>query len=398
MSHAPLRLKKDVDRRLRNGHCWIYSNEVDNNQTPLRDFAPGDPVTIEAHNGKWLGFGYINPHTLLCARIVGRDRDFQFDQSLLVHRLRIALGLRERIYAKPFYRLAFGDADGLPGLVVDRYGDVLVVQVTTAGMERMKAEIVAALEKVITPQAILFRNDAGVREMEGLDLYVEEALGQVPEAVEIEEHGARFRIPMQGGQKTGWFFDQADNRRRMLRYTQGKRVLDLFSYIGGWGVGAAVGGAAEVLCVDSSAAALEAVNANAALNGLGDRVQTRQGDAFDVLKALREAQERFDVVLVDPPAFIKRRKDIKEGTLAYRRLNQAAIQVLSRDGILVSSSCSFHMTGESLLENINLAGRHTDRTMQLLESGHQGPDHPIHPAIPETSYLKTFYLRVLPSF
>jgi len=398
MNFAPLRLKKNEDRRLRAGHCWIYSNEIDSSITPLKSLQPGQPVEIFSNREKLLGTGYANPHSLICARMVSRDRQHPLSGSLIVHRLKVALGLRERLYPKPFYRLLFGESDGLPGLVIDRFGDYLVIQVTTAGMEQLKAEILAAVVKVLRPVGVLFRNDSPARQLEGLELYVEDALGGWPEMLAVEEHGVRFVLPSQAGQKTGWFFDQAANRRRMQPYIQDKRVLDVCSYVGAWGVQAAVKGATEVICVDASGSALDVVDRNARENGVAEQVAGLQGDAFDALKELRQAHERFDVVLVDPPAFIKRKKDTKEGVLAYRRLNQLALQVLSKDGILVSSSCSHHMGEETLLHEIQQAARHTDRSLQLLERGFQAPDHPVHPAIPETAYLKTFYLRVLPSF
>jgi 23S rRNA (cytosine1962-C5)-methyltransferase len=394
---APLRLRKDEDRRLRAGHLWVYSNEIDIDSTPLRDFQPGQPVAIQASNGKTLGTGYINPHALLCARLVSRDLEHPLGLSLLVHRLNVALSLRERLYDRPFYRLVYGEGDGLPGLIVDRYGDLCVAQLTTAGMDRLKDDIRAALQKVLKPAAVLWRNDGPMRELEGLERYVADAAGVVPEIVEIEEDGLRFQVAPRTGQKTGWFYDQRDNRTRLDRYVASRRVLDVFSYVGAWGVRAAVRGAREVLCVDSSAPAVERTAANAALNGVGDRVRTQQGDAFDVLKSLREARERFDVVIVDPPAFIKRRKDAKEGTLAYRRLNEMAMQVLERDGILVSCSCSQLLSREVLVQTLLQGARHLDRNLVILEQGRAGPDHPVHPAIPETDYLKAVFGRVLPA-
>jgi 23S rRNA (cytosine1962-C5)-methyltransferase len=393
---APLRLKKQEERRLRAGHLWIYSNEVDATATPLGQFAPGQAVVIEAHNGKPLGSGYVNPHSLICARLVSRDPAQHLDRSLLVHRLNVALSLRERLFAAPFYRLVYGEADGLPGLVVDRYGDVLVAQFTTAGMELARDAVLAALDKVLKPRAVLLRNDGSTRELEGLTSYVE-AIGEVPETITLEEHGVRFQVPLQGGQKTGWFFDQRPNRARLADYVQGRRVLDVFSYVGAWGVQAAVRGASEVICVDASQPALELAQAAARDNGVADRFAVLAGDAFEVLRGLREQRERFDVVVVDPPAFIKRRKDSKAGEQAYHRINQLAMQLLQRDGILISSSCSHHLSMDGLQKLLLQSARHLDRDMQLLERGHQGPDHPVHPAIPETEYLKTLFCRVLPS-
>jgi 23S rRNA (cytosine1962-C5)-methyltransferase len=393
MTLPPLILRKNEDRRLRAGHLWVFSNEVDIARTPLKAFQPGDLVEIQSSSGHAIGTGYVNPNSLISARILSRDPQHLPDRSLLVHRLNIALSLRERLYPKPYYRLVFGESDGLPGLVVDRYGDVLVAQITTAGMERLKADIVAALEKVVKPTVIVFRNDVGVRELEGLPLYVETALGTAPDTVQVEEHGRKFEAPLAGGQKTGWFFDQHDNRARLLRYVKDQRVLDVCSYVGGWAVQAASHGAKETVAVDSSAQALEWVQKNAAANGV--TVDTIKDDAFDALKALKDSGQKFGVVVLDPPAFVKRRKDLAAGKDAYRRLNQLAMQLLERDGVLISCSCSHHMSAEDLLAAIQTATRHLDRDAQVLEQGMQAPDHPIHPAIPETAYLKAFYVRVV---
>jgi 23S rRNA (cytosine1962-C5)-methyltransferase len=403
---ASLRLKKDQERRLRAGHCWVYSNEIDVEATPLKGFTAGDPVALISSRGKWLAWGYVNPNSLICARVVSRDREHALDRSLIVHRLKMALGLRQRLYAEPFYRLVFGESDGLPGLVVDRYGDLAVVQITTAGMEVLREEVVSALEKVLKPSAILLRNDSGMRELEGLDSYVESALGVVPERVELSEGGARFQISPASGQKTGWYFDQARNRERLLPYLRGRlrdglqggRMLDVCSYVGAWGVCALSGGAAQVVAVDTSEKALAMAELNADLNGFAASFQTRRGDAFATLKALKEEGERFDFVVLDPPAFVKRKKDLRDGTQAYRRLNEAAMSLLNKEGFLVSASCSYHMDRDGLLRTIQQAARHMDRSLQVLEQGQQGQDHPVHPAIPETAYLKAFYLRVLPSF
>lgn len=395
MSLPPLILKKNEDRRLRAGHLWVFSNEVDVERTPLTGFTPGDVVEIRAHNEHFIGSGYVNPNSLICARILSRDERHPPDSSLLVHRLNVALSLRARLYPGPFYRLLFGESDGLPGLVVDRYGEVLVTQITTAGMENMKDDIVAALVKVLKPAGILFRNDTGIRELEGLPLYTGTVHGSVPETISVEEHGRRFEVSLTGGQKTGWFFDQHDNRARLARYVRGKRVLDVFSYVGAWGIQAMSQGAHQALCVDSSAAALILAQRNAALNGV--EIGVREADAFDALRELHTAGEKFDVVILDPPAFVKRKKDLAAGRDAYRRLNQLGMQLLERDGLLVSCSCSYHLPAVELLAVIQAGARHLDREAQLLERGGQAADHPVHPAIPETEYLKAFFVRVVQS-
>ncbi|WP_332820443.1 class I SAM-dependent rRNA methyltransferase [Pseudomonas sp.] len=397
MSLPSLRLKANADRRLRAGHLWVYSNEIDVAATPLHGFAAGDQAILEAAGGKALGVVALSPNNLICARLLSRDVKHVLDKSLLVHRINVALSLRERLFDQPCYRLVFGDSDLLPGLVVDRFFDILVVQLASATMERHKDEVLAALIQVIKPSGILLKNDSAARDAEGLERYVETAFGVVPEWVALEENGVKFEAPVIEGQKTGWFFDHRMNRARLAPYVKGKRVLDLFSYIGGWGVQAAAFGATEVMCVDASAFALDGVERNAALNGLSEKVACIEGDVFAALKELKSAEERFDVVIADPPAFIKRKKDLKNGEAAYRRLNEAAMRLLNKDGILVSASCSMHLPEDDLQNILLTSARHLDRNIQLLERGAQGPDHPVHPAIAETRYIKSLTCRLLPN-
>lgn len=388
-----LRLRRGEDRRLSAGHLWVFSNEVDTAATPLTAFAPGDYVQVLTERARFLGHAYVNPRSLICARIMSRDPAHPIGKPLLVHRLRVALSLRQRLYAQPYYRLVHGESDGLPGLVVDRYGEVLVAQIGTAGMERLKHEIAAALDKVVGPAGLLWKNDSAARELEALPAYVEQGAGAVPDTVEIAEHGLRFVVPLAQGQKTGWFFDQAVNRGTFLKYVSGARVLDVFSYLGAWGIAAARHGAADVTCVESSPQALGWLQHNATLNEV--KLQARKGDAFDVLAALHAERQRFDVIVLDPPAFIRRRKDLPKGQAAYRRLNQLGLQLLERDGVLVSCSCSYHLSEADLQAAIQKAGRHVGRFVQVLESGTQAPDHPVHPAIPETRYLKALFCRAV---
>jgi 23S rRNA (cytosine1962-C5)-methyltransferase len=388
-----LRLKTREDRRINAGHQWVFSNEVDIAVTPITAFKPGAVVQVRSDRDKFLGFAYVNPATLICARVIGRDVAWPPGKGLFVHRLQVALSLRERVYAQPFYRLVYGESDGLPGLVIDRFGDIVVAQIGTAGMEAFKREIAEAVEQVLQPKAMLWKNDSGARELEGLDSYVQPAFGKVPKLVALEESGVQFQVPLFDGQKTGWFYDQAMNRRALLKYVQGKSVLDVFSYLGAWGLTAGKAGAAEVTCVDSSASALELVESAVKKNDL--TVAIEKGDAFKVMESMIDAGRKFDVVVIDPPAFIKRKKDIPKGEAAYRRLNQLAMQLLNRDGILVSCSCSYHMSGDALLGAIQKAARQTNRFVQVVEMGGQSPDHPIHPGIEETRYLKTFICRVV---
>jgi len=402
IAYPALYLKRNEDTRLRAGHLWVFSNEVDVKRSPLTGFEPGEPcIVVDAHD-KPLGVGYANPNSLIAARLVNRGIAHPLDRSLLVHKLNVALSLRQRLYAEPYYRLVFGESDGLPGLTVDRFGDVIVAQTTTAGMERLKDDIAAALVKVLKPAALVWKNDAGSRAMEQLPEYADIGYGELRAPVFAREGGLEFEIDVIGGQKTGWFYDQRANRDLLAptgsnSLVRGLRVLDMFSYLGGWGLRAAAAGAREVVCVDASAAAVEAIARNAARNGLGDTVSALKADAFDHLKALRETRERFDVVILDPPAFVKRKKDFAEGRLAYRRINEMAMQILARDGILITCSCSYHMPRAALLEAVQQGARHLDRNVQVLAQLQQAPDHPVHPAIPETDYLKGFICRVLPA-
>jgi 23S rRNA (cytosine1962-C5)-methyltransferase len=386
-----LRLKRNEDRRLHAGHLWIFSNEVDTQQTPLTKFKPGELVRVLAHNDRALGLAYVNPQSLISARLLESWK--LPDAAWFAARIRLALGLRERLYTRPYYRLVYGESDGLPGLVVDRYGTACVAQIGTAGMERLKPQIHEALVQVVHCQALLFKNDGSAREMEGLTSYVEAATLKFEELGSVIEDGLEFQAPLAAGQKTGWFFDQAANRRALVKYIRkGARVLDVFSYVGAWGVRAAHSGAREVLCVDSSAAALELASSNAERNQT--KIVAVKGDAFDVLEDLAKKRARFDIVVIDPPAFAKRKKDLPKALAAYKRLNQLAMQILSDDGILVSCSCSYHVSPEDLQDAIAKAARAADKHVQILEAGGQAPDHPVHPAIPETRYLKAYFCRV----
>ena len=397
IAYPALYLKRNEDARLRAGHLWVFSNEVDVGRSPLTGFEPGEACVIVDAHAKPIGIGYVNPNSLICARLVNRGIEHAFDRSLLVHKLKVALSLRERLYAEPYYRLVYGESDALPGLTLDRFGDVIVAQTTTAGMERMKDDIAAAVVKVIKPAAIVWKNDGGFRALEQLPDYADIGFGELTAPVVVREGGLEFRIDPIGGQKTGWFYDQRANRDLLAPYVRDARVLDMFSYLGGWGLRAAAAGAREVTCVDASASAVEAIEDNSQRNGLADRVTAVKADAFEHLKALRDARGRYDVVILDPPAFVKRKKDFAEGRVAYRRINEMAMQILARDGILITCSCSYHMPRATLLDAVQQGARHLDRGVQVLAQLQQAPDHPVHPAIPETDYLKGFICRVLPS-
>ncbi len=394
MSHPELYLKKNEDKRLRKGHLWVFSNEIDTKRTPLDAFAVGDMVVVKDSTGKALGSAYINPNTLVCARIISRKPSTKIGGKFFTTRLANALALRERLYDKPYYRLVFGESDGLPGLVIDRYGSVLSVQITTAGIEKQKEILVTTLVEMLSPEAIILKNDTGQRQLENLPQETEVIYGTLPESLVIEENNAQFEINPVAGQKTGWFYDHRNSRAQLAKLAKNQRVLDLFSYSGAWGIPAAMAGASEVICVDSSESAITMAKKSAELNQVADKVQGVRSDVFDFLKQARENNERYDIIILDPPALIKRKKDFKAGYEAYRRLNHLALQVLSNNGILVSASCSHHLSKANLHEILRSSARHIDRHMMFFATGGQGFDHPVHPAIPETEYLKTYFCSV----
>lgn len=387
-----LTLNKGAERRLRGGHLWIYSNEIDGKSSPLKQFAIGEQVVVQDAMGRKLGIAMMNPHHLICARLVSHDVAQPLGRSLLVRRIREALQWRDRVYGKPFYRMVYGDSDFLPGLVVDRYGDVLSVQCNSAGMALLQDEVFSALEEVCQPKGVVFKNDSMARDAEGLEERID-IHGKVPDWLELEENGVTLTAPLKDGQKTGWFYDHRENRAFLQRLAKGASVLDVFCYAGGWGVQALAAGASSLTAIDSSGLALEAVNRNAAPYRQKVAVSCLQGQADEMMKHLVSVGQRFDIVVLDPPAFIKRRKDHGQGLKAYYQHNQLALKLLAPGGLLVSGSCSMSLQSDELVGVIGSAARNSGRFLQIIHSGGQAADHPVHPLIPETAYLKAMFVR-----
>jgi len=388
-------LKKGEDRRLRVGHLWVFSNEVDVKRSPLTAFAPGQPVQVADAGGRVLGCGYVNPASLIAVRLVSRKADEELGADLLRRRLADALALRQRMFDRPFYRLCHGEGDFLPGLVADRHGDHLVCQITTAGMEAQTETLMNLLDELLHPASILLANDVASRSLEGLERFQKAALGTVPEETTIEENGMSYMIPLAGGQKTGWFYDQRMNRAALTPFVQaqpGCSVLDAFCYAGSFGALAAKNGAGSVTFMDASAQALDYARRNAA--SVGCEAETLQGDALALLADLRREGRQFDIVCLDPPAFIKRKKDAKQGLEAYTRVNELGLDLVKPGGMLMTCSCSHHLEAEALRNMVTRAAGKRRRFARLLFQGFQGPDHPIHPAMPETAYLKTFLFHL----
>jgi 23S rRNA (cytosine1962-C5)-methyltransferase len=390
---APLILKKGEERRLLAGHLWIYSNEIDTARSPLKAYEPGQPVEVLSQRGRWLAHAYVNPHSLIAARVTSRQRACPLDRAELVRRLQAAADLRGRLYRSPCFRWVYGESDALPGLVVDRYGTIAVVQINTAGMERWRGEIVVALQSIGNLSGVLLRCDGESRALEHLPSYVETGYGNVPAEVEIEENGIPFLVPLAAGQKTGWFYDQADNRLRARPLLNSATVVDAFCYAGGWGVNAALAGAARVICVDSSESALDYARRNAERNGVAARMTFLRGDVAEVLRGFA-GKETPGTIVLDPPAFVKRKKDLDAGAAAYQRLNELALALLPGGGFLVSCSCSQHVDRDAFLRLLQKASQRAGSDLRLLCEGGQSPDHPVHPAMPETRYLKALFLQL----
>ncbi len=389
-NYPPLRLRRNEERRLRAGHLWLYSNEVDIARTPLADMEPGTVVRVEDHQGHAIGLAHVSPHSLLCGRLLSRDVTESINRHFYRRRLAGARALRERLLGTPFHRLVHGEGDGLPGLIIDRHGDSLVLQIGSQGMERDLPLIVDAIRAEIPHTGILLKATGTPRKLEGLAERVELLTGDVPAEIQIEENGCRFWIDPYAGQKTGWFYDHRANRQLLQCFAAGRRMLDLFSYSGAFALPLAQAGAAEVLAVDSSKSALELLQRNAVLNGL-TQIQTQQSDALESLRLLRDRGESFDLIVLDPPALIKSRKDLKDGIQAYRRLNDLALRLLRPGGLLFSASCSFHMQREMLLQEIRQATLRSPSV--IVAEGNQDMDHPVVPAVPESRYLKAFLLQ-----
>jgi 23S rRNA (cytosine1962-C5)-methyltransferase len=386
-------LKGGEHRRVVAGHPWVFSNEVimDNRTKAL---APGSLVTVGSYDGRPLGAFMFNPHSLIAGRLLSRDPAAAVDRRFLAERLERARALRDRLFEAPFYRLVHAEADDLPGLVVDRFGDRLTVQANTAGMELLQSALLAALDEVLRPAAVLLRNDSGARTLEGLEGYVRWAKGSGEGPVELVENGVRFLADLGEGQKTGWFFDQRENRASVARLAGGARVLDLYCYTGGFALQAAASGAAAVLGVDRSEAALALAARSAALNGVEPRCRFERGEAFAMLETFHGQGERFDIVIADPPAFVKSKKELHQGERGYRKLARLAAALVNPGGLLFIASCSHHMTVENFGEQVARGLGEAARSGRILRASGAGPDHPVHPFLPETAYLKALLLQI----
>ena len=377
-------LKPREGRRARLGAPWIFSNEVQMDAA-AKALPAGALVDVKGDDGQDFGSGTFNAKSLIALRLLARENGARIDATYFTERLKRALALREALYAKPFYRLVHAEGDGLPGLVIDRFGDVVVVQIGSAGMEALLLPLKMALEAVLAPKAIILRADAPSRALEGLELYVRAEKGEAGR-IAVEENGVRYFADLGQGQKTGWYYDQRDNRAFIAALAKGKTVLDAYSYTGGFGIAAAKAGASEVVCLDSSEPALKLAEDSAAANAVS--IKPVKGDVGEELERLAGQKEKFDIVIADPPPFVKAKKDLEPGARAYRKLARQACEVTAPNGFLLLASCSHNIPVERFAAECAAGILRGGRKATLIRSAGAGPDHPVHPLLPESAYLK----------
>ena len=385
-------LRRGEAQELRAGKLWIYDNEIDWVDDACRD---GEVVEVLDSRMKFLAKGFFNSRSKITVRVLTRDREETVDGDFFRRRLRAAWDCRRALGFDNACRVVFGESDGLPGLTVDKFGDYLSVQILSLGMDRIKDELVAALVDIIHPKGIFERDDVPVREKEGLAQVTGVLYGEVPSETEILEHEARMLVDIPGGQKTGHFLDQQENRGRIKPYCPGRSVLDLCSHTGGFAIHAALYGAASVEAVDVSESALEMLRRNANRNGVEGKIRTVAANVFDLMKAYDEAGKRFDTVICDPPAFAKSKKALEAAYRGYKELNLRCMRVTAPGGYLISCSCSQFMTPELFLEMLRDAAADSGRTVRLLETLIQSRDHPAALNAEQSLYLKGYILQVL---
>lgn len=387
-THPSLKLKPRQGRRALAGAPWIFSNEIVMD-VRTKALTPGSLVNVVPDRGEPLGTGYFNPKSLIAARLLDTVPDAEIGDAFFASHFARALARRASFFGEHFYRLVHAEGDGLPGLTIDRFGDLCVVQVTTAGMEALIGPMLEALTEVIAPKHIVLRNDTPSRALEGLEPYVRAARGEMPSRIAVEENGQRIFADPASGQKTGWYYDQRDNRAFVAQLAKGRSVLDCYCYTGAFALLAAKAGAKEIIGIDSSAPALALAEESARANGVAKRCKFVKAEVFTELERLSGAGEAFDIVIADPPPFVKARKDLEAGARAYRKVARLAASVTAANGYLLLASCSHNMPRERFEQECAIGIARAGRRAALIREAGAGPDHPIHPMLPETAYLKT---------
>lgn len=388
--YPSIRLRNKEEKRLIQGHLWAFSNEL---VEVRKDLAPGTIVRLERENGgDLIGLAFYNPHSLIAARIISR-KAVEIDDDFWRSRLKAAADRRSLLLQRRnAARLVHGESDFLPGLIIDQFNDVVSFQIASVGFEAMKADLIRYIDVLWSPRAIVEKNQTNLRKLEGLDLLTKVHKGFASATEIVDDRGTRFELEIETGQKTGFFLDQMENRTTIRSYTKpGDKCIDLFANEGGFALNMALAGASNVLAVDASDQALKRTQTNARLNGVADLVQTEVADCFDFLKA---HQRKYDVVVLDPPALVKSKKDLAAARKGYLQLNSDSMRITKPEGILLSASCSHHVTRDMLFDVIHEAARRSRKAITVLEERGAGIDHPVLMAMPETRYLKVFILRV----
>ena len=392
MSRGQVCLRRGEEQEVRGGKLWIYDNEIDWADDACRD---GDVVEVLDSRMKFLAWGFFNARSKIAVRVLSRDKNETVDAAFFRRRLQAAWDYRRSLGFSNACRVVFGESDGLPGLTVDKFGDYLSLQILSLGMDRIKDQLVTALVDIIKPKGIFERDDVPVREKEGLPQRTGVLWGEVPPEVEIVEHEARMLVDIPGGQKTGHFLDQQENRGRIKPYCPGRSVLDLCSHTGGFAIHAALYGAASVEAVDVSESALALLRRNAALNGVEEKIRTVAANVFDYMKDCDEAGRRFDTVICDPPAFAKSKKALEAAWRGYKELNLRCMKVTAPGGYLISCSCSQFMTPELFLQMLREAAADSGRRVRLIETLIQSRDHPAALNAEQSLYLKGYILHIM---
>lgn len=376
--------------RLKARHQWVFSNEI---KSDIKKIEPGSIVDLYDNENNFLGRGYLNPHSLISVRILNKDQE-EINKDFFRKKIKKAIDYRKEFFSqRDAYRVIFSEGDFLPGLIVDKYSEWLVIQILTFGMERLKEFIIGVLEELLEPMTIVLKNDSPMRKLEGLSLTVEKIKENSKKLPLISEDGVLFEVDPISGQKTGFFLDQAENRIAFTRYINGGIGLDVFCYTGAWGLHLAKKGA-FVIGVDESEKAISQAKKNAEINGLSNSCMFTQEEAFNFLKKQLMEGNRYDFIVLDPPAFVKSKQKIKEAIKGYRDLNYMAIKLLKTGGVLATSSCSYHIDKVSFYEILRASAKDANRDIKVLEYRIQSIDHPILLSMPETEYLKCVFLKV----
>ena len=392
-NYPAVKLKQGCARRAKSGSPWVFSNEIDMT-AETKNIPAGTLVRLYDANDTFVGVGSFNPHCLISFRKMASDPQTEINAAFFAKKFRRCVDLRSALVNSPFYRLVHSEGDGLPGLIIDRFDDIVACQLNTAGTDALKQEIVEALDSVLKPSCIVLRAESSARALEGLDPLYEVAKGALPDIVPVRENGIYFFADLKEGQKTGWFYDQRENRSFVGRLAPEKRCIDFYTYAGGFALHMGIGHAKEIIGVDRSESALALARKAAEKNELDGKCSWIKDNAFDVLENMNKDKEKFGIVVCDPPAFAKVKKDVAAGLRGYRKVARLAAGLVEKNGILALGSCSHHVKPDEFFTECMRGLTEAGRTGRVILQAGAGPDHPVHPLLPETAYLKMLVCQI----